>query len=99
MQVFYIKRQADQYTVMKMFLKPGTVFFKKKGGKNILLNLWLCCVSTMKFKSYDMGKGTLSINSTLMIYVLLRSRFRISKDAKKITAYVQQIGICSKIKV
>lgn len=67
MQVFYIKRQADQYTVMKMFPKPGTVLFKKKGGKNILLNLQLCCMSTVKFKSYDMGKGTLCINFTLMI--------------------------------
>jgi len=66
MQVFYIKRQADQYTVMKMFPKSGTVLFKKKGGKNILINLWLCCTSTMKFKSYDMGKGTLSINFTFM---------------------------------
>lgn len=98
MQVFYIKRQADQYIVLKMFPKTGTVLFKKK-GKNILLNLWLCCMSTMKFKSYDMGKGTLSINCTLMILILLCSRFRSSKDAKKITAYVQQTGICSKIKV
>jgi len=98
MQQFYIKRQADQYTVMKMLPKPGTVLFKNR-GKNILFNLWLCCMSTMKFKSYDMGKGTLSINCTLMISILLRSRFRNSKDAKKITADVQQTGICSKIKV
>jgi hypothetical protein len=67
MQVFYIKRQADQYTVMKMFPKPGTVLFTKKGGKNMLLSLWLCFMSAMKFKSYGMGKGTSSINCTFMI--------------------------------
>jgi hypothetical protein len=93
------QKQADKYTVMETFPKLGTGLSKKKEEKNILLNLWLCFMSTMEFKSYDLGKGTVNFNCTNDLHVAMQQVQRSSKDAKKITVHVQHIVIFSKIKV